>query len=525
MAAKKPTKKPNSRAKQKKNYLTPDLVNKVSDVFNQGILGNRDWDPEQVKSETLAMWDKVLPDLHKQCVAKVVNEADEKFRVMFDGPAASWINDVNAVIDGYRRQSDVGLSRARRDIMHMWHEIAYGEERKFDIPWLRHMVLGEKFASVVEKGERYIFKGFMNQALLNYASEMNCKGQDTIVAFKGELERLLAHDFEKDPESKLPVEKQRKSFVLSKMKGRPSMTSLFVPKPFEKWVDKSGQTWKGPEGQKYPTPAQVEAENLWKKSVMNFVSQPVWSLKDVEDLLSEDAKEKLQALRDKRIPSSEVMKNPDEPDLHAIIEDKIEGQIAEQQIRVGTNNTSAYYVPMKDFISVPEKTQFKNPVLRYAVWSHELTHSTKHLLGRRAASTFGTIPYAKEELVAETCATLQVRNLEEEMTKLRGGELPEVWQGYFQDYYENAVTYSQGWGGKFGFNVLFDQLLEADKKDQKAGHLRNLMSDVMDAFQLIQTGLHKDQAITPEKRQQALQDNFEKLRSEKRKNNEPEPQL
>jgi hypothetical protein len=404
----------------------------------------------------------------------------------------------------------------------MWHEIAYGEHRKFDIPWLRHMVLGEKFASVVEKGERYTFKGFMNQALLNYAAEMNCKGQDTIVAFKGELERLLAHDFEKDPESKLPVDKQKKSFVFGKMKGRPSMTSLFVPRPFDKWYESSGTPWKGPNNEKYPTTAQVESQGLVKRSLLNFVSQPVWSLKDIEDLLSPDHQESLRKLRDSRTPTSEIMKNPDEPDLHSIIEEKIEKQIEQQGIKVGTNNTSAYYVPMKDFISVPERAQFKNPVFRYAVWSHELTHSTKHLMGRRAGSTFGTIPYAKEELIAETCATLQVRNLEEEMTNLRGGDLPDAWKGYFEDYYENAVTYGQGWGKKFGFNVLFDQLLDADKKDQKAGHLKSLMTDVMDAFQCIQTGLHNDKTITHEVRAEALEENFIKLREEKNKDRDPE---
>ena len=333
MAAKKPYKK-KSKSFSKKNYLTPDLVNKVSEVFNQGILGNRNWDPDTVRAATLAKWDEILPDLRKQCVAKIVDEADEKFRVMFDGPAASWINDVNGVIDGYRRQSDVGLSRARRDIMHMWHEIAYGERRKFDIPWLRHMVLGEKLATVVEKGDRYIFKGFMNQALLNYASEMNGKGQDTIVAFKGELERLLAHDFVKDPESKQPVEKQKKAFALSKMKGRYSMTSLFVPKPFDKWVEPSGKTWKGPEGQRTPTEAQVESDRLKKISGMSFVSQPVWSLKDIEDLLSEKDMEKLQKLRETRTPASEVMLNPDEPDLHEIIDKKSRALLSAPTIRL-----------------------------------------------------------------------------------------------------------------------------------------------------------------------------------------------
>ena len=174
----------------------------------------------------------------------------------------------------------------------------------------------------------------MNQALLNYASEMNGKGQDTIVAFKGELERLLAHDFVKDPESKQPVEKQKKAFALSKMKGRYSMTSLFVPKPFDKWVEPSGKTWKGPEGQRTPTEAQVESDRLKKISGMSFVSQPVWSLKDIEDLLSEKDMEKLQKLRETRTPASEVMLNPDEPDLHEIIDKKIRALLSAPTIRL-----------------------------------------------------------------------------------------------------------------------------------------------------------------------------------------------
>src|SRR5947208_8368767 len=63
----------------------------------------------------------------------------------------------------------------------------------------------------------------------------------------------------------------------------------------------------------------------------------------------------------------------------------------------------AYYVPSRDFISMPAFTAFKGADHFYNVAFHELTHWTAHKsrLDRDLKNRFGTRTYAAEELVAE----------------------------------------------------------------------------------------------------------------------------
>ena len=68
----------------------------------------------------------------------------------------------------------------------------------------------------------------------------------------------------------------------------------------------------------------------------------------------------------------------------------------------------AYYVPSKDFISLPAFAAFKNADSFYGVAFHELGHWTgaKPRLDRDEGmkGRFGDKAYAAEELVAELCA-------------------------------------------------------------------------------------------------------------------------
>jgi antirestriction protein ArdC len=68
----------------------------------------------------------------------------------------------------------------------------------------------------------------------------------------------------------------------------------------------------------------------------------------------------------------------------------------------------AYYVPSRDFISLPAFPSFKNADNFYSTAFHELGHWTgaKHRLDRSEGmrSRFGDRTYAAEELVAELCA-------------------------------------------------------------------------------------------------------------------------
>jgi len=63
----------------------------------------------------------------------------------------------------------------------------------------------------------------------------------------------------------------------------------------------------------------------------------------------------------------------------------------------------AYYVPSRDFISLPAFEAFKGADQFYSVAFHELTHWTAHRsrLSRDLKNRFGSRNYAVEELVAE----------------------------------------------------------------------------------------------------------------------------
>lgn len=66
----------------------------------------------------------------------------------------------------------------------------------------------------------------------------------------------------------------------------------------------------------------------------------------------------------------------------------------------------AYYSPIEDTVVVPSITQYSDSGEFYSTYFHELIHSTGHWdrLGRFSkteVNTFGSDPYAKEELVAE----------------------------------------------------------------------------------------------------------------------------
>lgn len=66
----------------------------------------------------------------------------------------------------------------------------------------------------------------------------------------------------------------------------------------------------------------------------------------------------------------------------------------------------AFYVPSRDYVSLPAFAAFKSADHFYCVAFHELAHWTgaKVRLDRDLSKRFGTCAYAAEELVAELCA-------------------------------------------------------------------------------------------------------------------------
>lgn len=70
----------------------------------------------------------------------------------------------------------------------------------------------------------------------------------------------------------------------------------------------------------------------------------------------------------------------------------------------------AFYTPSRDTVTMPDRTTFTNPDSYYSTLFHELGHSTGHesRLNRPTITDckpFGSVSYAKEELIAEMTAS------------------------------------------------------------------------------------------------------------------------
>jgi len=75
----------------------------------------------------------------------------------------------------------------------------------------------------------------------------------------------------------------------------------------------------------------------------------------------------------------------------------------------------AFYVPSEDFIRIPNQIAYTDQINYYRTAFHELGHWTGHKtrLNRNLTTKFGTVDYAREELVAEmatafVCASLGI---------------------------------------------------------------------------------------------------------------------
>lgn len=116
----------------------------------------------------------------------------------------------------------------------------------------------------------------------------------------------------------------------------------------------------------------------------------------------------------------------------------------------------ACYIPSKDAIRLPDKSQFKDEASFYAIAIHELAHATGHAsrLNRDLAGGFGSAKYAKEELKAEMASALMMVEL---------GLMPTV-EGY-QEHAEKHAGYVQSWLKtlKEDVNEFFKAVQDAEK--------------------------------------------------------------
>ena len=120
----------------------------------------------------------------------------------------------------------------------------------------------------------------------------------------------------------------------------------------------------------------------------------------------------------KRIESLQGLVFERQNELHDAAEDLVKGYANAPHIIFSDQEDRAYYSPAADLISVPKIEYFKSSDAYYKVLFHEMGHSTGHpkRLNRFEGmnNRFGDVPYSKEELVTELCASFLsgVANLE-----------------------------------------------------------------------------------------------------------------
>lgn len=124
-------------------------------------------------------------------------------------------------------------------------------------------------------------------------------------------------------------------------------------------------------------------------------------------------------------------------------------------INIIKGSDRAFYNIVKDFVSVPDKSQYKNIAEYYSTMFHEIVHSTGHpkrlkRFTENESHIFGSESYSKEELVAEIGANMLLGTL--------GIEHEEA--------QENSIAYLRSWLRAIKDDVKF--IVSASQKAQKA---------------------------------------------------------
>jgi hypothetical protein len=504
------------KGNKRKDYILPDSINKVSETFNSLILYSRDWDHEEVKNKVLKIFSLEKPKLLASCNDALVMSLDKDLREALSNPNhKEWIETVNDAIDPYRRQADVGLSKAKRDIILLWHKMSFGEQSNFDLPWMRHLNLGEKFTNYLTKDERYIFTGFTNQAILGVAIDGAQGKHDSIVISKVDLDKLLTHDFRIDYTSKTPVTPQKLNFLAEKLKGQKSLTSIFVPKQTEYWVNDKGLRWQSPHSKnRKPTSYDKKVHKLQRKINVNFISQPVWSVSSLSHLLASHAQDKLKELCAVRDMDSSFVDFSEIESLDDAVDIMINHQIQSQSINVMHKGDKACYWPLKDKIAIPAKKDGQNPIERYSEWATELVKSTRNLTGRSAVNENNSNDHFKEKLVSESTAFLLIKDFEEKICEQSNEKFSSEWSKNFSDYFENRSGFKHDNDG-LSTSHVFEHLL---MKKNSQSIFSEMMSGVLTSLQTTKTGMIHGKEITPRTRSYALQKNFSKVEKSKLEN-------
>ena len=124
----------------------------------------------------------------------------------------------------------------------------------------------------------------------------------------------------------------------------------------------------------------------------------------------------------------------------------------------------AVYSPDKDAIRLPGRKQFDSPEAYYLTSFHEHAHSTGHKkrLGRvKSWTTFGSDPYAKEELVAEMASAMLASLAGVEIKVEQTAAYIQSWIKRFKE--DKKLLVSAGAQAQRACDYILDELKEEEK--------------------------------------------------------------
>lgn len=500
------------------------------DAFTLEMLTNRlgqlcHFSPEYDHLEQPKVFTSLLNSTANECIAKSTSAA--QCQAYFDKVIAGvaevdWSKiradlDVLNVLTQDMSKAYQSKYAARLDVYDTIHNALYNDDFDENRPgnWLCEPLYAEKFMPFYESRKRYIYDGSQNQMGICFESDKNDNDHTMVMVTKSEIEQLVGETFKFDPTSSVSESDQKKAHFFAAMKGQKSLTSIFVPKQSSTYSFANGKPYTDAEGKRTkPTPQEIEEKHLKEFSSTYFILAPVWCVSQFKEHLSENALaafNKLLVVREPGFAKNARTFN-EHADLAEIVEDRINAMLDGMKLKRTDTNVGACYYPGRDDICVPQKLRFINPFARFRTSMHEIAHSTTHLL-ERDITLSKYIPqaeqpvyYAREEIIAETCARLQMDAFYQQLKRQMGGSLPDSWTEQYRDMGEYNKMYLHHYIDQAALAANFNQFNSGPGENRSA--IEYIVNGVIKAQQLMTNMTLQGREITPELRSTAMKDNY-----------------
>lgn len=133
------------------------------------------------------------------------------------------------------------------------------------------------------------------------------------------------------------------------------------------------------------------------------------------------------------------------------------------------NSEKAFYLPARDYIQLPERSQFEDEQGFYATAFHELGHWTGHenRLDRDLSNPFGTEGYAREELRAEISAFMNAQKYGIQHSPGQHAAYVESWMRVLDENPQEVINASKDAQSIVNYIAKFDPQQQTHKMSQK----------------------------------------------------------